>query len=81
VTAPRDAILQLLDQRAPEASICPSEAARRIGGDDFRPHMDAVREAAAALAAEGTIEVTQGGRPVDIAQARGPVRLRRPRTR
>jgi hypothetical protein len=79
MTSPRDAILELLDQRAPEASICPSEAARVLGGDDFRPHMDAVREAAAKLADEGAIEVTQGGRRVDIADARGPIRLRRAR--
>lgn len=73
----RAAILGLLDQRAADATICPSEAARLIGGDDFREHMDTVREAAAALVAEGHVEVTQGGQPVDIAHARGPIRLRR----
>jgi hypothetical protein len=79
MTTPRDAILALLDQRPPEASICPSEAARVLGGGDFRSHMDEVREAAARLADEGVVEVTQGGRRVDIADARGPVRLRRAR--
>jgi hypothetical protein len=73
----RDAILEILQARSPEASMCPSEAARAIAGTDFREHMDLVRETAAGLAAEGVIEVTQGGRPVDIARARGPVRLRR----
>jgi hypothetical protein len=73
----RATILELLAARAPGATICPSEAARRLGGDDFRDHMDVVRESAAALVAEGAIEVTQGGRTVDIAQARGPIRLRR----
>jgi hypothetical protein len=74
---PRAAILQLLADRAPGATICPSEAARALGGDDgFRPLMPVVREAAAQLAAAGEIEVTQGGRAVDPASARGPIRLR-----
>jgi hypothetical protein len=74
----RAAILTLLDHRAPGATICPSEAARRLGGDDgFRDYMDIVRESAAALVAEGAIEVTQGGEPVDLASARGPIRLRK----
>jgi hypothetical protein len=71
------AILDLLARRAPGATICPSEAARALGGDDgFRPYMAVVREAARALAEAGRIEVTQGGRPVDLDTARGPIRLR-----
>lgn len=72
------AILTLLDARADGATICPSEAARALGGDDgFRPFMGAVREAAEALRSRGVIEVTQRGEPVDPASARGPIRLRR----
>jgi hypothetical protein len=41
--------------------------------------MDAARAAAAELVADGEIEVTQHGEVVDIAQARGPIRLRRRR--
>ena len=74
----REAILTLLAQRAEGATICPSEAARLIGGDDgFREYMPVVRAAAAELAAAGEIDVTQGGEPVDLATARGPIRLRR----
>jgi len=72
-------ILELLAARDPGRTICPSEAARALGGDDgFRPLMPLVRDAAAALAAAGRIEVTQGGEPVAIDQARGPIRLRAP---
>ena len=72
-------ILELLAARDPGKTICPSEAARALGGDDgFRPLMPLVRDAAAALAAAGRIEVTQGGEPVAIDQARGPIRLRAP---
>ncbi len=71
------AILELLAQREPGKTICPSEAARALGGDDgFRELMPLVRDAAAALVADGRIEVTQGGSRVDIAEARGPIRLR-----
>jgi len=46
---------------------------------DFRSLMDTARAAAAELAADREIEVTQRGDVVDIAQARGPIRLRRRR--
>jgi hypothetical protein len=70
------AILDLLAERDPGKTICPSEAARVLAGDgDFRPYMDPVREAACRLAKAGRIEVTQKGRRVDAAAARGPIRL------
>lgn len=69
-------ILELLAARGPEKTICPSEAARTLAGDDdFRPYMEPVREAAARLAGEGRIEVTQKGEPAEIGEARGPIRL------
>jgi len=73
----RQAILDLLADRDPGRTICPSEAARVLGGDDgFRPLMPVVRDAARTLADAGRIEVTQRGRRVDIDTARGPIRLR-----
>ena len=75
-TRAREAILELLDARGPDKTICPSEAARALAGDgDFRPYMEPVREAAAKLADAGRIEVTQKGEPVTIAEVRGPIRL------
>jgi Protein of unknown function (DUF3253) len=73
----RRAILELLAQRAPGKTICPSDAARALAGDDaFRPLMDTVRDAARELVAEGEIDVTQRGEVVDLDAARGPIRLR-----
>jgi hypothetical protein len=70
------AILDLLAERDPGKTICPSEAARVLAGDaDFRPYMDPVREAAGRLAEAGRIEVTQKGRRVDVTDVRGPIRL------
>ena len=73
----RAVILELLERRAPGETICPSDAARALAGSGFRRLMPTVRAAAADLVAAGQIEVTQKGAVVDIAQARGPVRLRR----
>jgi Protein of unknown function (DUF3253) len=70
-------ILRLLSQRSPEGSICPSDAARASRPDGWRALMDDVRAAAGRLAARGEVDVTQGGRVIDIAAARGPVRIRR----
>jgi hypothetical protein len=73
------AIGALLDQRRPEVSICPSEAARAVDPEGWRALMPAARAAAGRLAAAGQVQVTQRGEVVDVATARGPVRVRRPR--
>jgi hypothetical protein len=69
-------ILDLLAQRDPGKTICPSDAARALA-DDFRPLMEPVRRVARDLVARGELEVTQKGRVVDLDTARGPIRLRR----
>lgn len=70
---------ELLDARASTSSICPSDAARALSPDDWRDLMPAARAAAGRLAARGEVQVTQRGEVVDVATARGPVRVRRPR--
>jgi hypothetical protein len=72
------AILDLLDERSRRATICPSEAARRVAaGGDWQALMDEARAAAGRLVALGKIEATQNGSRVDLSSARGPIRLRR----
>jgi hypothetical protein len=73
-----DAIGELLDRRAPGATICPSEAARRVDPGGWRDLMPHARRVAGRLVADGRVEMTQGGEVVDPSTARGPVRLRRP---
>jgi Protein of unknown function (DUF3253) len=73
------AIGTLLDQRRPEATICPSEAARAVDAEGWRELMPAARAAAGRLVAAGEVDVTQHGEVVDVATARGPVRIRRRR--
>ena len=70
-------VLDLLAQRARGATICPSEAARAVGGEQWRPLMEPARAAARRLVARGEVEITQGGRVVDGSTAKGPVRVRR----
>ncbi|MFE7031803.1 DUF3253 domain-containing protein [Streptomyces sp. NPDC057621] len=76
------AILELLERRAPTATICPSDAARAVytGDDDgWRALMEPARRAAGRLVEAGEVEITQGGRVVEPAKARGPIRIRRVR--
>lgn len=71
------AIIELLAEREAGASICPSEAARRVEPDEWRTLMEPARRAAGRLVGEGRVEVTQGGRVVEISEAKGPIRVRR----
>jgi hypothetical protein len=73
----QQSVLALLDARARGATVCPSEAARAVGGDDWRPLMEPARAAARRLVARGLVEITQGGRVVDGSTAKGPIRIRR----
>ncbi|HWI43774.1 MAG TPA: DUF3253 domain-containing protein [Nocardioides sp.] len=73
-------ILDLLHQRRAGATICPSDAARAAASgpaeEEWRPLMEPVRQAALTLVHQGKVEITQGGEVVDLATARGPIRIR-----
>ena len=62
-------------------TICPSEAAKKVGGTDaedaWRELMEPARRAARRLVAQGEVEITQQGRVVDPSTAKGPIRIRR----
>lgn len=76
-TALEAGLLELLAGRARGATVCPSEAARAVGGEDWRPLMEPARAAARRLVARGEVDITQGGRVVDGSTAKGPIRVRR----
>lgn len=73
----RGAVLDLLARRAPTSTICPSDAARAVGGSTWRDAMPLAREVAAQLADAGVVEVRQKGEKVDVRTAKGPVRVAR----
>ena len=70
-------MLDLLAHRARGATVCPSEAARAVGGEDWRALMEPARAAARRLVARGEVEITQRGQVVDCSTAKGPIRVRR----
>ena len=70
-----EAAIRALLRHRDGTTICPSDAARVVGGDDWRDLMPLARDVAAHLAAGGVIRVQQKGVDVDPAQAVGPIRL------
>jgi hypothetical protein len=80
------AILSLLAERGASGkngkakTICPSEAAKQIGGLESRRAweslMEPARAAARRLVSAGKIVITQHGHIVDPSTAKGPIRLR-----
>jgi hypothetical protein len=70
-------IVALLERRARTSTICPSDAAREVDPEGWRDLMEPVRRAAGRLVERGEVVITQGGRVVDLAGAKGPIRIRR----
>ena len=73
----RETILALARDRAPTKTICPSDAARAVGGDRWRDLMEQARDIARELAKAGEVEIMQRGEVLDPdAEWRGPIRIR-----
>ncbi|MBL6455104.1 DUF3253 domain-containing protein [Belnapia sp. T6] len=70
-------ILRQTAERGADKSICPSEVARALAPEDWRPLMGPVRRAAIALSREGDLEILRKGKPVPPEDVRGVIRLRR----
>ena len=71
------AILALAHHRGSDSSICPSDAARAVGGQQWRDLTDDSRSTALALARDGEVDITQRGEVVDPSRPpRGPIRIR-----
>ncbi|MCS7477653.1 DUF3253 domain-containing protein [Umezawaea endophytica] len=70
------ALLALAEHRSP-GTTCPSDAARAVGGAEWRDLMDRTREIARDLARRGAVEITQRGEVLDVdGPWRGPIRVR-----
>lgn len=68
------AAIRALLRRRDGATICPSDAARAVGGENWRDLMELTREVATELSDQGQVRITQKGHAVS-ADARGPIRL------
>jgi hypothetical protein len=66
----------LLARTGTGKTICPSDVARTVSPDDWRPLMEPTRAAARRLVAAGEAVITQGGHVVDPSTAKGPIRIR-----
>ena len=74
------ALRSLLAERGASKTVCPSEVARAVGGEQWRELMEPARAAARRSVARGEAEITQHGQVVDPSTAKGPIRIR-PTTR
>ncbi|QZD90451.1 DUF3253 domain-containing protein [Qipengyuania aurantiaca] len=79
MTPEESAVLHRLAQRAPGATLCPSEAARGLAGDsgDWRARMDDVHRAVDGLLEEGRITLSWKGLPME--RRNGPYRIAKAR--
>lgn len=69
----------LLRHRREDATICPSEVARVIGGEDWRSVSAEVRAAVLEMAGRSEVEIRQKGVSIDpTAEPRGPIRVALP---
>jgi hypothetical protein len=72
----RQHLLEKVRQRGAEKSICPSEVARDLGGEEWRSLMQTVRSVGAELVESGEILAIQRGQPVHPLSAKGPIRFK-----
>lgn len=71
----RDSILKFANARGVEKTFCPSEVAKDLKPDNWRPLMAEVRRVVALLLKDGLVAVTQFGHPVDPLDAKGHIRI------
>jgi hypothetical protein len=64
----------------PGRTICPSEIARALAPEDWRPLLGEVRRAAAELAAAGEVGIFRKGKLIAPQEMRGVIRLGRAMT-
>lgn len=77
-TAIDDKIIELIGQRATDKTICPSEVARALAGNneqEWRLLMKPIRARAIALATEGRIVIRRKSKVVDPNDFKGIYRL------
>ncbi len=69
------AAIRALLRKRDSGTMCPSEAARIVGGEHWRDLMPIARAVAGELVETGAVVVLQRGEPVDPTTAKGPIRL------
>lgn len=72
----RKTILVQVRQRGLEKTICPSEVARALGGEDWRSLMPEIRSVGVELVNSGKIQIMQKGNVADPTTVKGAIRFR-----
>jgi hypothetical protein len=72
------AILALFSARRDGATLCPSDIARHIGGEDWRDIMPLIHRHVKARACLGALRLTQKGMTVQPDDLQGVYRIARP---
>jgi len=62
-------------ERGADKTICPSEVAREMFGENWRTKMQLIRDEAFDLAAKNQVVVTQKGKKIDPGNFKGPIRI------
>jgi hypothetical protein len=70
------AMLRIAAERGPAKSMCPTDVARAVSAENWRPLLGPVRKVAADLARQGKIEILRKGKPINPDDMRGVIRLR-----
>ena len=70
-----ETIITMATIRGTAKTICPSEVARKLWPDDWRKHMQEVREAAFVLRSTGCIRILQKGAEVSENLIKGPIKI------
>jgi hypothetical protein len=73
-----ETLLTLARANVDASGFCPSDAARALAPQDWRPLIPRMRQVISRLQRDGLINVTQEGLAVDALGAEGPIRLSRP---
>jgi hypothetical protein len=69
-------ILEKVRDRGLDKTICPSEVARELGGEEWRSLMPEIRAVGADLVESDMIQATQRGQIVNPLQVKGPIRFK-----
>jgi hypothetical protein len=77
----RSSMRALAEHRGPGSSTCPSDAARSVGGENWRDLLPDALQVARELAESGAVEITQRGNVLEPnSNWRGPIRVRKRRS-
>lgn len=71
-----EVIIRMATERGPDKTICPSEVARDMFAQNWRNHMNEIRDAAIKLQQQGKVSITQKGVEISVEDIKGPIRIK-----